>query len=117
MKIEVIKVNIPSKPLSEDGQEYFDKLYGNPCTDMYDFEFLSEQECKELGVINGWKSKKKSNITPDQQIKRYRKEYSNKQNIEINENIEINDSLLKHLEKELKNDIDNEILRRLKCGQ
>lgn len=82
MEFEVIKVNVPSKPLGEAGQEYFDKMYGNPCTDMYKFEYFSEQECKEKGCLIGWKSIKKKNITPDQKIKRYRKEYSNKQNIE-----------------------------------
>ena len=49
---------------------------------MYKFEYFSEQECKEKGCLIGWKSIKKKNITPDQKIKRYRKEYSNKQNIE-----------------------------------
>lgn len=77
-KIEIIDVNVKSRTLGEAGQEYFDKMYGNPCTDMYRFEYLSEQECKEKGCVLGWKSIKKENLTQDQQIKRYRSEYSDK---------------------------------------
>ena len=115
-KFEVIDVNVPSKPLSKAGQEFFDKMYGNPCTDMYDFEFFSEQECKEKGCVVGWETKKKENPTQDQQTKRYRIEFSNSNVTEdnINEDIEIDETLLNHVEKEIRNDIDDEILRRLK---
>ena len=29
-KIEIIDVNVKSRTLGEAGQEYFDKMYGNP---------------------------------------------------------------------------------------
>lgn len=76
-KFESIPVKAETKPLNEAGRECLDKMFGNPCTDMYKFEFLSPVECKEKGVVWEVKSyKKKDNITEDQRIRKQRPEYT-----------------------------------------
>lgn len=116
IKIEKIDVNCPARPLSEDAQEYFDKLYGRPCTDMYDFEYLTLEECEEKGLDWGWKSKKKENITEDQKIKKQREKYSYldiKPFIDIKEMVNISTDITEQVTNELKKAIDEIILERL----
>ncbi len=116
IKIEKIDVNCPARPLSEDFQEYFDKLYGRPCTDMYDFEYLTLEECEEKGLDWGWKSKKKENITEDQKIKKQREKYSYldmKPLIVTEEMTNISTGITEQVTNELKKVIDEAILERL----
>ena len=119
MEFEVIKVNVPSKPLGEANQELFDKLNGNPCTDLYEFKFISHQECKEMNLPFGyaWKNIKRENPTEDQKNKRVRPEYLYEKEIEndfnIN-NINISNSLIEQIQKEYKKAIDKEILNHIK---
>lgn len=116
IKIEKIDVNCPARPLSEDAQEYFDKLYGRPCTDMYEFEFLIPEECEKEDVNWGMKSKKKENITEDQKIKKQRENYSFSKPLSNNivtEKVNLEDVLNKQMELEIKKEIANEILKRM----
>lgn len=116
IKIEKIDVNCPARPLSEDFQEYFDKLYGRPCTDMYDFEFFTPEECEKEDVNWGMKSKKKENITEDQKIKKQRENYSFSKPLSNNivtEKVNLADVLNKQMELEIKKEIANEILKRV----
>lgn len=116
IKIKKIDVNCPARPLSEDFQEYFDKLYGRPCTDMYDFEFLTSEECEKEDVNWGMKSKKKENITEDQKIKKQRENYSFSKPLSNNivtEKVNLEDVLNKQMELEIKKEIANEILKRM----
>ena len=116
IKFEKIDVNCPARPLSEDAQEYFDKLYGRPCTDMYEFEFLIPEECEEKGLNWGWKSKKKENITEDQKIKKQREKYSYldiKPFIDIKEMVNISTDISEQITNELKKAVDEAILEKL----
>lgn len=121
IKFKCIPVNCKSRPLNEASQELIDKMYGNPCTDMYYFEFLTLEECKEKGVTWECKSyKKKKYITDDQKIKKQRPQYTydKEQRQKISDDIiaqliQLND-MHKHLEEEIRTEIDKKIIEKLK---
>lgn len=76
-EIQCIPVKCETRKLSEGGEELLDKVFGQPCTDMYDFEFSTPEECKDKGIQWECKSmKKKENITEDQRTKRLRAKWS-----------------------------------------
>lgn len=113
IKIECMSVNCKSRKLSPEFQEYFDKMYGKPCTDMYDFEPLSKEECNEKGVQWGVKPKKKENITEDQQIKRIREEYQKYIGVDINTDINIDETIIHNLVADLQKSVNNAIKEKL----
>lgn len=119
IECEYIPMSNKTSFLSEVNQELFDKLNGNPCTDLYEFKFISHQECKEMNLPFGyaWKNIKRENPTEDQKNKRVRPEYLYEKEIEndfnIN-NINISNSLIEQIQKEYKKAIDKEILNHIK---
>lgn len=117
MEFEMINCNCPSRQLSEDAQEYYDKMYGRPSTDMYEFITLTEDELKEKNILYGWRSKKKENITEDSKIKRIRTEYfgwgyKDQYNCVTNI-VENNNNFINHIEENIKMDRDSLLFKEI----
>lgn len=116
IEYEYIPISYKNPTLSEANQELFDKLEGRPCTDLYDFKFLTRQECKEMNIPYGyaWKNIKRENPTEDQKIKKLRKEYSPKKIEDITLNSVSNNSLINQVASEMRKEIEEEMLNHIK---
>ena len=51
--VKVIPFTNSSREISPEFQEFHDKMNGRPCTDMYDFKYVSkeERESEEWALI------------------------------------------------------------------
>ena len=72
--VKIIPIANSSREISPEFQEFHDKMNGRPCTDMYDFKYVSKEEREKLNLsdVYMWKAIPKENITEDQKVKKHR---------------------------------------------
>ena len=127
--VKVIPFTNSSREISPEFQEFHDKMNGRPCTDMYDFKYVSKEEREKLNLSDAymWKAIPKENITEDQKVKKHRTvnfkdaETIQKLENECQTNIlkflnDCSDDVEKRLKEKIREDIDKIILEKLLNG-
>ena len=127
--VKVIPFTNSSREISPEFQEFHDKMNGRPCTDMYDFKYVSKEEREKLNLSDAymWKAIPKENITEDQKVKKYRTvnfkdaETIQKLENECQTNIlkflnDYSDDVENRLKEKIREDIDKIILEKLLNG-
>ena len=109
--VKIIPITNSSREISPEFQEFHDKMNGRPCTDMYDFKYVSKEEREKLNLSDAymWKAIPKENITEDQKVKKHRT--VNFKDVETIQNLEneCQTNILKFL-----NDYSDDVENRLK---
>lgn len=124
--IKIIPITNSSREISPQFQEFHDKMNGRPCTDMYDFKYMSKEEREKLNLSDAqmWKAIPKENVTEDQKVKKHRtvnfKDVETIQNLEneFQTNIleflhDYSDDVEKQLKEKIREDIDKLIIERM----
>ena len=124
--VKIIPITNSSREISPEFQEFHDKMNGRPCTDMYDFKYVSKEEREKLNLSDAymWKAIPKENITEDQKVKKHRtvnfKDVETIQNLEneCQTNIlkflnDYSDDVENRLKEKIQEDIDKIILKRI----
>ena len=101
-------------------------MNGRPCTDIYDFKYVSKEEREKLNLSDAYmlKAIPKENITEDQKVKKHRtvnfKDVETIQNLEneCQTNIlkflnDYSDDVENRLKEKIREDIDKIILKRI----
>lgn len=127
--VKIIPITNSSREISPAFQEFHNKMNGRPCTDMYDFKYVSKEEREKLNLSDAymWKAIPKENITEDQKVKKHRtvnfKDVETIQNLEneFQTNIleflyDYSDDVEKQLKEKIREDIDKIILEKLLNG-
>lgn len=127
--VKIIPITNSSREISPAFQEFHDKMNGRPCTDMYDFKYVSKEEREKLNLSDAymWKTIPKENITEDQKVKKHRtvnfKDVETIQNLEneFQTNIleflqDYSDDVEKQLKEKIREDIDKLIIEKLING-
>lgn len=127
--VKIIPFTNSSREISPEFQEFHDKMNGRPCTDMYDFKYVSKEEREKLNLSDAymWKAIPKENITEDQKVKKHRtvnfKDVETIQNLENEFQTNIleflhnySDDVEKQLKEKIREDIDKIILEKLLNG-
>lgn len=127
--VKIIPITNSSREISPAFQEFHDKMNGRPCTDMYDFKYVSKEEREKLNLSDAymWKAIPKENITEDQKVKKHRtvnfKDVETIQNLEneFQTNIleflqDYSDDVEKQLKEKIREDIDKLIIEKLMNG-
>lgn len=124
--VKIIPITNSSREISPQFQEFHDKMNGRPCTDMYDFKYMSKEEREKLNLSDAqmWKAIPKENITEDQKVKKHRnaslkdekclEDISNdlqEKSLEFLYNY--SDDVEKRLKEKIREDIDKIILKRM----
>lgn len=124
--VKIIPITNSSREISPQFQEFYDKMVGRPCTDMYDFKYMSKEEREKLNLSDAqmWKAIPKENISEDQKVKKHRnvslkdekclEDISNdlqEKSLEFLYNY--SDDVEKQLKEKIREDIDKIILERM----
>ena len=124
--VKIIPITNSSREISPAFQEFHDKMNGRPCTDMYDFKYVSKEEREKLNLSDAlmWKAIPKENITEDQKVKKQRtvnfKDVETLQKVsnECQANMleflhNYSDDIEKQLKEKIREDIDKLIIERM----
>lgn len=127
--VKIIPITNSSREISPYFEEFQDKMAGRPCTDMYDFKYVSKEEREKLNINDNlmWKAIPKENITEDQKIKKQRtvnfKEVETIQKVsnELQANTldflhNYSDDVQEQLKEKIREDIDKLILKKILNG-
>ena len=129
---EIVKIKSftnSSREISPYFEEFQDKMAGRPCTDMYDFKYISKEERKKLNLSDAftWKAIPKENVTEGQKVKKHRnvslkdekclEDISNDlQEKSLEFLVNCSDDVQEQLKEKIREDIDKLILEKLLNG-
>lgn len=127
--VKIIPITNSSREIPPYFEEFQDKMAGRPCTDMYDFKYVSKEEREKLNISDNlmWKAIPKENVTEDQKVKKQRtvnfKEVETIQKVsnECQANmleflINYSDDVQEQLKEKIRDDIDKLILEKILKG-